>query len=372
MAMGTIKGKPGMVYETIARIQPLDADAMEACQLRLDNLTKPLGSLHGLELLARKMAGITRLSRPRQVRKSIILMAADHGVAVEGVSAYPQEVTRQMVYNFCRGGAAINVLARHVGAELVLVDIGVAADLPAFPGLRQEKVAFGTKNMAEGPAMTGAETIQAIETGIQVASEQTKKGVNAIALGEMGIGNTTPSTAIIAAYAGQVANLAGRGTGISQTALQHKIRVIERALAVNKPQTADPLDVLAKVGGLEIAGLVGVIIGAAAGRAAIVLDGVIAGAAALIAVKLAPQSRDYLIGSHFSPEPAHITALELIGLPAYLHMNMRLGEGTGAALGLTLIDAALIVLNDMKTFGETAVAVAEDGLGAGKQRHDVK
>jgi nicotinate-nucleotide--dimethylbenzimidazole phosphoribosyltransferase len=361
-----------MLNETIAAIQPLDINAMTACQLRLDNLTKPLGSLHGLELLAGKMAGITRLPRPQHIQKSIILMAADHGVAKEGVSAYPQEVTRQMVYNFSKGGAAINVLARHAGAELVLVDIGVVEDLPVLPGLRQEKVSFGTKNMAEGPAMTMPETIRAIEIGIQVAMEQTKKGVNVIGLGDMGIGNTTPSTAIIAAFVGQVDKLVGRGTGISEKSLQRKIEVIERALTVNKPQRANPLDVLAKVGGLEIAGLVGVILGAAAGRAAVVLDGVITGAAALIAVKLAPQTKDYLVGSHFSPEPAHRMALELIDLPAYLHMNMRLGEGTGAALGLTLIDAALTVLNDMKTFGEAAVAVAEDGLGAGKQHLEVK
>jgi nicotinate-nucleotide--dimethylbenzimidazole phosphoribosyltransferase len=362
-----------MIQETIAAIEPLDSEAMEQCQLRLDNLTKPLGSLHGLEYLARKMAGITRQARPNHVKKSIILMAADHGVAAEGVSAYPQEVTQQMVYNFINGGAAINVLARHVGADLVLVDIGVAADLPELPGLRREKIAYGTKNIAAGPAMTREQAIKAVEVGIRVANEEIAKGVTVLGLGEMGIGNTTASTAIIAAYTDKpVYELVGRGTGISDQALEHKIRVIERALKNNQLNLEDPLDVLAKVGGLEIAGLVGVILASAAGRAAVVIDGVITSAAALIAVKLAPEARDYIVGSHFSVEPAHRVALEIIEIPAYLYLDMRLGEGTGAALGMTLIDGGLHVLNDMKTFGEAAVAVAQDGPGAAKQRADVR
>lgn len=360
-----------MIDKTIERIQPLHESAMEACQLRLDNLTKPLGSLHGLELIARKIAGITGQNRPHKLKKSIILMAADHGVAAEGVSAYPQAATRQMVHNLAQGRAAVNILARHAGAELLVIDIGVAADLSALAGVRQEKVAYGTKNIAEGPAMTVQQAKQAVETGIRAAKEQIAQGVQVIGLGDMGIGNTTPSTAIIAVYKGQVAGLAGKGTGISAAGLARKTKVIEMAIAVNRPQTERPLEVLAKVGGLEIAGLVGVILGAAAGRAAVVVDGVIACAAALIAVKLAPQARDYLIGSHYSAEPAQAIALELIGLPAYLHMDMRLGEGTGAALGMTLIDAALAVLNNMKTFGEAAVAVAEDGSGAGRQCADV-
>lgn len=364
-----------LLQKTIAAIQPLDTAAMEACQLRLDNLTKPLGSLADLELLARKMAGVTSLAKPYNLKKSIILMAADHGVARDDVSAYPPKVTQQMVRNFAYGRAAINVLARHVQAELVLVDIGTGVDLPDLPGLRKAKVAYGTKNMAEGPAMTRAEAQQAIEIGIGVAAEQIKQGVQIIGLGDMGNANTTPSTAITVVYAGdQVAKLVGPTTGISVEALERKraISIIERALAVNKPQPEDPVDVLAKVGGLEIAGLAGVIIGAAAGRAAVVLDGVISGAAALIAVKLAPQVKEYLVGSHLSLEPAHKRALEILDVPAYLHMNMRLGEGTGAALGITLLDAALHVLNDMKTFGEAAVAVAEDGLGAVRQRFDVR
>jgi nicotinate-nucleotide--dimethylbenzimidazole phosphoribosyltransferase len=356
----------------IDTIRPLDAEAMAECQLRLDNLTKPLGSLHGLEQLACKIAGITGNPRPTNLMKSIILMAADHGVADEGVSAYPREVTQQMIYNFLQGGAAINILARHIGADLVLVDVGVAAELPCLPGLRNEKVAFGTQNMAKGPAMTREQAIKAIEAGIRVARDELARGVAVLGLGDMGIGNTTPSTAIIAVYAGApVDQLVGRGTGISDAVLEHKIRVIEQALAINDIQVQDPLDVLAKVGGLEIAGLVGVILAGAAGRGAVVIDGVIAAAAALIAVKITPAVRDYLIGSHVSVEPAHQIALKIIEVPAYLHLQMRLGEGTGAALGMTLIDGSLHVLNDMKTFGEAQVAIAQDGPGAHKQRSDI-
>lgn len=362
-----------MLKKTIAAIGPLDEAAMAACQLRLDNLTKPLGSLNGLEQLAVKLAGVTGDPRPRELAKTIILMAGDHGVAAEGVSAYPREVTPQMVVNFCNGGAAINAFARHAGAGLMLVDVGVAADLPPLPGLRRAKVAPGTANIARGPAMTRDQALQAVAVGLETVREALAAGANVIGLGEMGIGNTTPSTAVIACYSRKpVAELTGRGTGLSGAALARKAAVIQQALAVNRPDAADPLDVLAKVGGYEIAGLVGVILGAAAGRAAVVLDGVITSAAALLAVRLAPAAGAYLIGSHFSCEPAHKEALALMELKAYLHLDMRLGEGTGAALGMALIDAGLHVLNDMKTFGEAAVAVAQDGPGALRQRSDIK
>lgn len=362
-----------MINSIISSISPLDAVAMEKCQLRIDNLTKPLNSLSAFEDLARQMAGITGNPRPRSLRKSIILMAADHGVAAEGVSAYPQEVTAQMISNFCSGGAAINAFAGHVAAELVLVDVGVAADLPPFPQLRQEKIANGTNNITKGPAMTRAQAIQAIEVGIKIAQEEIAKGAQVVGLGEMGIANTTPSTAIIACYSGKpLAELTGRGTGLSDEALAKKLQVIETALTVNRPDKDDPLDVLSRIGGLEIAGLAGVILGAAAGRAAVVVDGLITTAAALIAVKMAPQVRDYLVGSHFSIEPAHNVALDIIGIPAHLRLNMRLGEGTGAALGMSLINASLHMLNDMKTFGEAEVAVAQDGPGALKQNKDVR
>jgi nicotinate-nucleotide--dimethylbenzimidazole phosphoribosyltransferase len=362
-----------MIKDIISLIKPLDAEAMDKCQLRLDNLTKPLNSLLGLETLARQMAGITGNPRPRAPQKSIVLMAADHGVAAEGVSAYPQEVTTQMIANFCNGGAAINIFADHVSANLVLVDIGVVTELPDFPQLRKEKIAKGTKNITKGPAMTREQAIQAIEVGIKVAREEIEKGVQILGLGEMGIANTTASTAMIACYSSATPDeLTGYGSGISNEVLQHKIQVIKTALAVNRPDATDPIDVLCKVGGFEIAGLVGVILAAAAGRAAVVLDGVITSAAALIAVKLAPLVKEYLVGSHFSLEPAHKVALDLIGIPAHLHLNLRLGEGTGAVMGMSLIKAGLHVLNDMKTFGEAEVPVAQDGPGALKQDKNVR
>jgi len=354
-------------------IKPLDLAAMEKCQLRLDNLTKPLGSLHSFEHLALQMAGITGNARPQNLKKSIILMAGDHGVAAEGVSAYPQEVTAQMVDNFCNGGAAINVFAQHVDAELVLVDMGVAVDLSNYAQIHHKKIAYGTNNIAKGPAMTREQAKQAIEAGMEIANNEIAKGVRVLGLGEMGIANTTSSTAIIACYAQEsVATLAGHGTGISEEELHKKVQVIQTALEVNHPDREDPMGVLSSLGGFEIAGLVGVILGAAAGGAAVVVDGLITSAAALLAVKIAPQVKVFLIGSHYSVEPAHKIALDLIGVPAYLHLDMRLGEGTGAALGMSLINASLHVINDMKTFGEAEVAVAQDGPGALKQSKDVK
>lgn len=362
-----------MMEDVIALIKPLDRQAMEKCQIRLDNLTKPLNSLHSFEHLALQMAGITGNARPQNIKKSIILMAADHGVAVENVSAYPQEVTVQMVGNFCKGGAAINTFAQHVGAQLVLVDMGIAAELPPFPQIQSEKIAYGTKNMAKEPAMTREQALRAIEAGIRIARQEIRKGSRILGLGEMGIANTTSSTAIVACYSSKtLSELCGRGTGITDEILSKKRYVLETALAVNQPDPNDPLDVLSKVGGLEIAGLVGVILGAASSGAAVVLDGLITTAAALIAVKMAPIVKDYLIGSHISSEPAHKVALDMIGVPAHLQLDMRLGEGTGAALGISLINAALHVINDMRTFGEAEVAVAQDGPGALKQTKDVK
>lgn len=354
-------------------IKPLDLAAMEKCQLRLDNLTKPLGSLHSFEHLALQMAGITGNARPRNLKKSIILMAGDHGVAAEGVSAYPQKVTAQMVDNFCNGGAAINVFAQHVDANLVLVDMGVAADLSKYEQIRHKKIAYGTNNIAKGPAMTREQAKQAIEAGMEIASHEIAKGARVLGLGEMGIANTTPSTAIIACYANEgLEALAGRGTGISEEVFRNKVKVIQTALEVNHPDCEDPMGILSSLGGFEIAGLVGVMLGATAGGAAVVVDGLITSAAALLAVKIAPQVKKFLVGSHYSVEPAHKIALDLIGVPAYLHLDMRLGEGTGAALGMSLIDASLQVINDMKTFGEAEVAVAQDGPGALKQSKDVK
>lgn len=362
-----------MFESIISQIKPLDTEAMEKCQLRLDNLTKPLGSLHYFEHIARQMAGITGNPRPKILEKSIIVMAADHGVTAEGISQYPKAVTGEMMMNACQGGAAIHVFAEHAAARLVLVDIGVAADLPAFSQIHNEKIACGTKNITQEAAMTKEQAIKAIGAGIKIAQQEIEKGCRILGLGAMGIGSTIPSTGIIACYSEKkAAELMGLGTGISEELLRKKIDVLETALDVNQPDAREPLDVLRKIGGLEIAGLVGVILGAAAGGAAIVLDGLVTSAAALIAVKMAPQVKEYIVASHCAAEPAHKAALELINVPGYLHLDMHLGEGVGAALGMSLIKASLHVINDMKTFGEAEVAVAQDGPGALKQNKDVK
>ncbi|NLP18851.1 MAG: nicotinate-nucleotide--dimethylbenzimidazole phosphoribosyltransferase [Firmicutes bacterium] len=348
------------LLDVLAQIRPIDREVMAKTQKRLDSLTKPPGSLGVLEEIACQIAGITGQVCPPIPPKTCILMAGDHGVVAEGVSAFPQEVTPQMIANFARGGAAMNVITRHVGSELVLVDVGVAADLPDMPGLLKRKVAYGTANMAVGPAMTRKEALTALKVGIDVVGEYITRGTGIVGLGEMGIGNTTPSSAIIAAYTGKVAEVVGRGTGMSAQGLDIKIRAIKKALAVNRPDTSDPLDVLCKLGGLEIAGLVGVILGAAAKRVPVITDGFISTAAVIIATQLCPIVKEYLIASHLSEEPGHGTMLKFIGLKPMLFMNMRLGEGTGAALAMGLIDAALKILLGMATFAEAAVDGALD------------
>ena len=351
-----------MLEVVISSIKPLNADAMDKCQIRLDNLTKPFGSLHAFEHIARQIAGITGNPRPKNLKRSIILMAADNGVSAEGF-VDSQEETAHIISNFCSGGAAINIFAEHVLADLVLVDIGVAADLPPFPQIRSKKISYGTKNIVHYPAMTRDEALQAIEVGIQVAHEQISNGVQVLGIGEMGIANIIPSIAIINCYSSKP---------LVDLIESDKIKLVKAALAVNSPDKNDPLDVLSKLGGLEIAGLVGVILGAASGGAAVVLDGLVTSVAALIAIKIAPRVKDYLIGSHFSGELAHKHVLDMIEIPAHLHLDMRLGGGTGAALGISLVIASLHVLNDMKTFGEAEVAVAQDGPGALKQNQDVR
>jgi nicotinate-nucleotide--dimethylbenzimidazole phosphoribosyltransferase len=347
------------LQNTINRIEPLDQEAMRQAQARQDNLTKPQGSLGLLEELSVKVAGIQGTARPKIRDKVIITMAGDHGVTAEGVSLYPQEVTAQMVYNFLRGGAGINALARHVGARVVVVDMGVATDLEPHPTLLAKKVAYGTKNMAQEPAMSREEAMQAIETGIEIVESELSRGVDIVGTGDMGIGNTTPSSAIVAALTGStVADVTGRGTGIDDKQLAHKIETVEQALAVNRPDPADPLDVLAKVGGLEIGGIAGVVLGAAAHRLPVVIDGFISGAGALIAAELAPQVKDYLVAAHLSVELGHRPVLERLGLTPLLNLNMRLGEGTGAALGISLVEAAVKILDEMATFADAGVSEA--------------
>lgn len=353
-----------LLNRTIEAIEPLCLEAQKASQTRLDSLTKPMGSLGVLEDIILLLSGIHGEQPTGTLHKTHVLMAADHGVAACGVSAYPREVTAQMVLNFTAGGAAINALARHAGVELLLVDVGVAADLPDQHGLLKRKVAYGTANLAEGPALTEAQAVAALEVGIEVAGDCVRNGAELLGTGEMGIGNTTPSTAILAALSGRSARqIVGRGTGLDRQHLNLKIQAVERALQINRPDPADGLDLLKKVGGLEIAGLAGLILGAAAARVPVLIDGFISAAAACIAALLSPPCRQYMLASHLSEEPGHKVMLDWLGLQPMLTMRMRLGEGTGAVLGMTLVDAAVRVFNEMATFDEAGV---EKALGKEK------
>jgi nicotinate-nucleotide--dimethylbenzimidazole phosphoribosyltransferase len=326
---------------------------------RLNSLTKPLGSLGRLEEIAIRLVEIREEERPRFAKKVIFTLAADHGVTVEGVSAYPKAVTRQMVLNFLAGGAAINVLSRHGGIEVVVVDIGVEGDLGEAAGLVHAKVGRGTRNMAREPAMNEAELHSALCVGIDLAALAEKQGHTLIGTGEMGIGNTTAASAITSVLTGRpVAQVTGRGTGLDEPGLRRKIEVIERALEVNQPDPSHPLDVLQKVGGLEIAGLTGLIVGAASRRIPVVIDGFISGAAAAIACALQPKVRQFLFAGHRSSEPGHAALLELIGETPLLDLQMRLGEGTGAALAMILIDAAAKLFDEMATFSSAGVSEA--------------
>jgi len=344
----------------IYRIQPLDTGAMTAARSRQDQLTKPHGSLGRLETLSIQIAGITRQPRPKLRHKVVVVMAGDHGVVAEGVSAYPQAVTPQMVLNFLSGGAAINVLTRHVGGRVIIVDMGVASDIPAHPDLLVKKMAYGTQNIAAGPAMTRQQAEQAILTGAAIVEDEIARGLDILATGDMGIGNTTPSAAIAAAVTGRPAvEIAGRGTGVDDEGLKRKISAIQRALEVNQPDPDDGLDLLAKVGGFEIGGLAGAILGAAAHRRPVVIDGFISTAAAIVAVTLAPQVKDYLVAAHTSQELGHRLMTEWLGLAPLLDLQMRLGEGTGAALAMSIVEAACKTLDEMATFGEAGVSEKE-------------
>lgn len=347
--------------DLIKQIRPLDEAAMQSARTRQDTLTKPRGSLGRLEELSIQLAGITSCPLPSVERKTVIVMAADHGVTSEGVSAYPAEVTPQMVANFLRGGAAINVLARQTDSRVVVVDMGVATEIDDLSGnLIRRRVGGGTANMAEGPAMTLEQAVESIQSGIEIAEGEIARGVDILATGDMGIGNTTASSAIACALMDQSPeNITGRGTGVDDDGLTRKISVIKRALDINKPNADDPLDVLAKVGGFEIGGLAGVILAAAANRKPVVIDGFISTAAAMIAFALAPAVRDYMIAAHVSQEHGHRLMLDWLGLKPLLDMNMRLGEGTGAALAIHLIEASTRILREMSTFDDAGVSDKE-------------
>ena len=349
-----------LLTETLSKIQPLDPALLAQAQAKLDNKTKPLGSRGRLEEFARRYAAISGSLEPSTWKKVIFTFAADHGVVEEGISAFPKEVTVQMVFNFLAGGAGVNVLANHVRAEVLVVDIGVDHDFGDTPGLIGRKVARGTRNFAKGPAMTREEAVAALEVGIELANGCKAEGVAMVGTGEMGIGNTTPSSAIVAAISGRpVADLTHRGTGINDEALVRKVRVIEEGLAVNRPDPTDPVDVLAKVGGLEIAGIAGLILGCAANRIPVVVDGFISTAGALIAAELNPLVKDYLFAAHQSVEIGHAVMLERLGTAPILDLKMRLGEGTGAALAMGLVEAGVKILKEMATFEEAGVAEGE-------------
>ena len=342
--------------ETLKQIQPLDRSSEAAARRRLDSLTKPLGSLGRLEELALRIAIIQGQVPPRLGRKLLLVFAADHGITQEGVSAYPPDVTAQMTRNFLNGGAAINVLARHHGLDTEVVDVGVDHEFVAAGGLRNCKIRRGTANFARGPAMTRDEAVRSVELGIQLVREAATENLFLVGAGDMGIGNTSSAAAILCALTGAApADAVGRGTGIDDAALARKIAAIERGLDLNQPDVNDPLDVLAKVGGLEIGAITGVILGAAAGRIPMVLDGFISGAAALLAQRFNPLVQDVFFASHLSAERGHRLMLNELNLAPVLDLQMRLGEGTGTCLLMGLIEAAVKIIGEMATFDSAGV-----------------
>jgi nicotinate-nucleotide--dimethylbenzimidazole phosphoribosyltransferase len=349
-----------LLETTIAAIAPVDEAAARAAQDRLDRKTKPRRSLGRLEELACRLAAVFRTADPVLPAKAVAVLVADHGIAAEGVSAYPQEVTVQMMRNFLTGGAAINVLARQHGARVVLVDMGTRSPIDTSGEVRALRLGSGTANCTHGPAMSRAIAVHGLEAGILLATELQEANIGLLGVGEMGIGNTTSASALTAVLTGErPERVTGRGTGIDDERLHHKVRTIERALEANRPSRADPLGVLAAVGGFEIAGLAGLMLGGAARRVPVVLDGFITGAAALVAVALCPAVRNYLVASHRSVEPGHRIVLEHLGLRPLLDLDLRLGEGTGAVLAMNLAEASLRLLREMATF--TAAGVTDAG-----------
>jgi len=346
-----------ILKETLDRIEKADRTLEKEIQHHLDNLTKPPGSLGMLEDIAKKYCMARQTTTPKIENKMIFTFAGDHGVVEEGVSAYPKDVTPQMVLNMLNGGAAINVLARHANALVNVVDIGVDFDFEDAPGLIKKKINKGTNNIRTGPAMTKEDAIRAIEVGIELANTAVNQGVDLLGTGDMGIGNTTPSAALFAALMPEkVENVVGRGTGIDDTKLKHKIAVIKDALNVNKELLTDPISTLAALGGYEIAGICGLILGGAANKVPVVIDGFISSAGAIVAYKMNPDVRDYMFFSHKSQEAGHIKFLNWMKEKPILDLGMRLGEGTGAALAMTIIEASIKIYNEMATFDSAGVS----------------
>ncbi len=340
----------------LKRIQPVSSEWLTAAHERWDSLTKPRKSLGMLEEIAARVVAIREEKLPAIPRKEVFVFAGDHGVVSEGISPYPQEVTGLMVRNFLQGGAGINVLARCAGAEVTIIDIGMKDDLPDINGLIRRNVRRGTRNMAEGPAMTLKETETAMNTGVGMAEAAFARGVLMVATGEMGIGNTTPSAALLSALLpAAIEDVTGRGTGLDDAGLRRKTAVIARALEVNSQAMGDPLSILSAVGGLEIAGICGLCIGGAARRMMVVVDGFISTAAALVAMRLNPAIKDYLFFSHQSSEKGHQVFFEKEGIRPILNLDLRLGEGTGAVLGMQIIENALRLYREMATFEEMGI-----------------
>jgi nicotinate-nucleotide--dimethylbenzimidazole phosphoribosyltransferase len=346
-----------LLDQTIASIQSPDTAIADRVQRLLDGKTKPPRSLGRLEDLACWIAGIQGTTAPEISRKIIVLMAADHGVASEGVSAYPQSVTGQMLRNFAAGGAAVCVLARHAGAEIQVVDMGVREAPAGLPAIKDRRLGSGTQNFTRGPAMSRETALRGLEIGVRLAGELAREGFHLVGLGEMGIGNTTAASAVAAALLGLPPEaVTGRGTGVDEAGWRRKLAVIARALEVNRPNPDDAVDVLSKVGGFELAGLAGLTLGCAAAGLPVLVDGFITSVAALAAIRLAPPARDYLEASHGSVEPGHRPVMDALGRRPLLDLDMRLGEGTGAALAMNLADAAVKILREMATFESAGVS----------------
>ncbi len=348
-----------LLEATCARIREPDTHIAVEMQRLLDDKTKPRGSLGRLEEIACQVAAIRGdvALAALAPRKAVVVMGADHGVAEESVSAYPQEVTAQMLLNFARGGAAINVLARQAGARVVVVDMGVKSELPPLPEIRSRRIGAGTRNFTREPAMSRAEAAQALEAGITIAEELATDGITLVGIGDMGIGNTTASSALTAAFTGAPpAEVVGRGTGIDDDGLHRKIDVVRRALALHRPDANDAVGTLAQLGGFEIAGLAGVVLGAVAARIPVVVDGFICGAAALAAARSAPAVAASLIASHRSVEAGHRAVLKALGQRPLLDLDLRLGEGTGAVLAMSLVESALAIVREMATFSSAGVS----------------
>ena len=349
-----------IITQTIEKIQPVSSSLLDKAQVHLDSLTKPPGSLGTLEELAKRYVAIQNSESPTLKKISTVVFAADHGVTAEGISAYPPEVTPQMVMNFLNNGAAVNVLANHINAEVTIVDIGVNYQFQSHPTLLDRKIALGTKNFSKEPSMTRTQAETSIVTGIEIATESAKNGFDILTTGEMGIGNTTPSSAIFSILGNtQVEDVTGRGTGIDDAALIKKISVIKKGITLHQPDPDDPIDILAKVGGFEIGGIAGLILGAAAQKIPVVVDGFISSAGAALALKMSPSAGDYIFPSHRSSEPGHKIFFELLGHPPLFDLNMRLGEGTGALLAVNLIQSAIKIYNEMATFQSAGVSTKQ-------------